>query len=66
MNPISVLLVILVAFFAGMGIITLIDFLIPEYENPHEASGLSLDANGGPFHNNRVLTFCAINTLLGG
>ena len=27
-----------------MGIITLIDFLIPEYENPHEASGLSLDA----------------------
>lgn len=33
-----------VAFFIGMGIITLIDFLIPEYENPHEASGLSLDA----------------------
>jgi len=27
-----------------MGIITLIDFLIPEYENPHEASGLSLEA----------------------
>ena len=25
-----------------MGIITLIDFLIPEYENPHEAPGLSL------------------------
>ena len=35
---------VLQAFFAGMGIITLIDFLIPEYENPHEASGLSLDA----------------------
>ena len=35
---------VLLAFFAGMGIITLIDFLIPEYENPHEASGLSLDA----------------------
>ena len=35
---------VLIAFFAGMGIITLIDFLIPEYENPHEASGLSLDA----------------------
>ena len=34
----------LVAFFVGMGLITLIDFLIPEYENPHEASGLSLDA----------------------
>ena len=32
------------AFFAGMGLITLIDFLIPEYENPHEASGLSLGA----------------------
>ena len=35
---------VLLAFFAGMGIITLIDFLIPEYENPHEAPGLSLDA----------------------
>lgn len=35
---------VLLAFFAGMGIITAIDFLIPEYENPHEASGLSLDA----------------------
>ena len=35
---------VLIAFFVGMGIITLIDFLIPEYENPHEAPGLSLDA----------------------
>ena len=35
---------VLIAFFAGMGIITLIDFLVPEYENPHEASGLSLEA----------------------
>ena len=34
---------VLVAFFVGMGIITLIDFTIPEYENPHEASGLSLN-----------------------
>lgn len=34
---------VLAAFFSGMGIITLIDFLIPEYENPHEASGLTLD-----------------------
>jgi ZIP family zinc transporter len=33
---------VLVAFFVGMGIISLIDFLIPEYENPHEAPGLSL------------------------
>ena len=33
---------VLIAFFIGMGIITLIDFLIPEYENPHEAPGLSL------------------------
>ena len=33
---------VLLAFFVGMGIITLIDFTIPEYENPHEASGLSL------------------------
>ena len=35
----------LLAFFAGMGIIMLIDFLIPEYENPHEASGLSLESH---------------------
>ena len=35
---------VLVAFFVGMGIITLIDFAIPEYENPHEAPGLSLDS----------------------
>ena len=34
---------VLIAFFVGMGIITLIDLLIPEYENPHEASGLSLN-----------------------
>ena len=34
----------LLAFFAGMGIIMLIDFLVPEYEKPHEASGLSLGA----------------------
>ncbi len=34
---------VLLAFFVGMGIITLIDFTIPEYENPHEASGLSLN-----------------------
>lgn len=35
---------VLIAFFVGMGIIMLIDFLVPEYENPHEASGLSLGA----------------------
>ena len=35
---------VLIAFFVGMGLITLIDFLIPEYENPHEAPGLSLDS----------------------
>lgn len=35
---------VLAAFFIGMGIITLIDFVIPEHENPHEASGLSLGA----------------------
>ena len=37
---------VLVAFFVGMGIITLIDFLIPEYENPHEVSDLSLEQTG--------------------
>ena len=35
---------VLAAFFIGMGIITLIDFLVPEHENPHEASGLSLSS----------------------
>ena len=35
---------VLIAFFIGMGLITLIDFLIPEYENPHEAPGLSLES----------------------
>ena len=35
---------VLISFFAGMGIIFLIDFLIPDYENPHEATGLSLDS----------------------
>ncbi len=35
----------LISFFVGMGVITLIDFTIPEYENPHEASGLSLDSH---------------------
>jgi ZIP family zinc transporter len=29
-----------IAFFAGMGIIALIDFLIPEAENPHEAASV--------------------------
>ena len=33
----------LLAFFGGMGIIMLIDFLVPEYENPHEVSELSLE-----------------------
>lgn len=37
---------VIVAFFVGMGIITIIDFLVPEYENPHEASELSLDETG--------------------
>ena len=37
---------VIVAFFVGMGLITLIDFLVPEYENPHEASELSLEQGG--------------------
>lgn len=37
---------VLIAFFVGMGLITLIDFTIPEYENPHEAPDLSLDTKG--------------------
>ena len=30
-------LYLVVAFFAGMGLITLIDFMVPESGNPHEA-----------------------------
>ena len=35
---------VLLSFFGGMGKRTLIDFLVPEYENPHEASGLTLES----------------------
>lgn len=35
---------VLASFFIGMGLIFLIDFVVPEYENPHEATGLSLNA----------------------
>lgn len=45
----------LLAFFGGMGLITLIDFLIPEYENPHEASGLSLDSRNA---STRIISKC--------
>ena len=51
---------ILVAFFVGMGIITLIDFAIPEYENPHEASGLSLDSNEKALHRLGIMSALAI------
>ena len=34
------LLALLLAFFGGMGLITLIDFLIPESSNPHELQGV--------------------------
>ena len=50
----------LIAFFIGMGIIMLIDFLIPEYENPHEASGLSLEENSQSLHRLGILSALAI------
>lgn len=43
----------LLAFFGGMGIIMLIDFLVPEYENPHEASELSLSEGYNQFEHSR-------------
>ena len=46
---------VLLAFFIGMGLITLIDFIIPEYENPHEASGLSLE-NHSALHKLGILS----------
>ena len=51
---------VIIAFFVGMGLITLIDFLIPEYENPHEASGLSLDASPKDLHRLGVMSALAI------
>ena len=52
---------VLIAFFVGMGIITLIDFAIPEYENPHEASGLSLeDKSSNALHRLGLMSALAI------
>lgn len=39
----------LLAFFGGMGIIALIDNLVPSYENPHEVNELTIEV-----HNNAV------------
>ena len=51
----------LLAFFAGMGIIMLIDFLVPEYENPHEASELSLGgSNEKTLHRLGIMSALAI------
>jgi ZIP family zinc transporter len=52
---------ILAAFFLGMGIITLIDFLVPEYENPHEASGLSLDTQASTMKKLGIMSALAIS-----
>ena len=51
---------VLLAFFIGMGIITLIDFLIPEYENPHEAPGLSLGDNAASLKKLGIMSALAI------
>lgn len=51
---------VLIAFFVGMGIITLIDFLIPEYENPHEAHGLSIGENTAALKKLGVMSALAI------
>ncbi len=39
----------LLAFFGGMGVIALIDHLVPSYENPHEVNQLTIEV-----HNNAV------------
>ena len=51
---------VLVAFFVGMGLITLIDFTVPEHENPHEASGLSLEASDKSIHRLGIMSAMAI------
>lgn len=50
----------LLAFFGGMGIIMLIDFLVPEYENPHEASELSLGGDDKKLHRLGIMSALAI------
>ena len=50
----------LLAFFGGMGIIMLIDFLVPEYENPHEASELSLNGDEKTLHRLGIMSALAI------
>lgn len=40
----------LLAFFGGVAIIALIDFLVPASENPHEAEGLCLKEDCGEHH----------------
>lgn len=37
---------VLLSFFGGMGLIALIDFLVPEDENPHEIHNINSGANG--------------------
>ena len=51
---------VLAAFFLGMGVITLIDFLVPEYENPHEASGLSLEGQDSAMKKLGIMSALAI------
>lgn len=43
----TAMLYTLLAFFAGMGLIALIDFLVPEDENPHEFHGIGGAADYG-------------------
>lgn len=48
-------LYLIVAFFAGMGLITLIDFLIPESANPHEAHPVEDMKKKDPLHRTGLL-----------
>ncbi len=45
------LLYTLLAFFAGMGLIALIDNLVPSYENPHEVNELTIEVHNSAVGN---------------
>lgn len=46
------LLYTLLTFFGGMGLIALIDNLVPSYENPHEVNELTLEIHSSAVHDN--------------
>ncbi len=53
----------LLAFFGGMGIIALIDNLVPSYENPHEVNALTVEVHDEAINDNAGRKNEATNSL---